>query len=111
MTERNAGQRQRTHADPSQPIDRDADRLHHASHHAIEPFVDDDGQDDALPRLAEDANLVGNDATAVEHHAVAQALHDLRIRPVGGQDLVLLGQPVARVHDSVGDGTVVRQQE
>jgi hypothetical protein len=61
--------------------------------------------------FAEETNVIGNDQLAVERHAGSQPLQRRVGWPLFGQDVILLCQPEARMHDAIGDFTVVRQQQ
>lgn len=109
--DRDAGQRQRAEPHPAQLLDRDPDRLHDATHHVEHPLVEDHRQEDPVARLPKEPKLVGNDLARVDEHAVANPLQSSGRGAIARQDMVFLGQPVARMHDAVGDFTVVGQKE
>jgi hypothetical protein len=106
-----AGDGQRTEANSTQPGHRDADALHHPVDDVIDSFEDDELEDQSLRCLAQDAKLAGDDAMTTDDDAVADALQGLRGWSGQRQNLVLLVKPITRMHDAVGDITVVGQQE
>ena len=67
--------------------------------------------DDAVGRLSQEPHFLGHDPPAVDDDPAADPLELLWVRPVPGQDLVFLGQPIAWVHDAVGDIAIVREEE
>ncbi len=89
----------------------DAHLLHHPPDDVIHPLVDDDLQNQAVARLPHDPELVGYDPAPVDHDAVPDPAQGLLVRPTHRQDVVLLGQLIARMHHSVGDVPVVGQKE
>lgn len=111
LAQREAGKGQRTDADPAQPLDRDPDRLHHPAHEVVHAFVDGDRQDEALARFAENANLFRNDPLAFDHETIAHILQCSFGRPGSRQNVIFLGQAVFRMHDPVGEITVVGEQQ
>lgn len=106
-----AAQAQRAHADPTQPGDGDADRLHDPTDDVVHALVDHHRQDQAVVGLAEDAELPRDDSATVDRHPVADPLQCLLARPREGQDVVLLVELVAGVHHPVGDIAVVGQEQ
>jgi len=95
----------------AEPEDVDVGCLHDPPNGVIETFMDHDPNPDPLPGLAEQPDLVGHDVARVDSNAVAQVLERPVRWPGVGQDVVLLGQFVARVHDPVGEFAVVGQQQ
>lgn len=102
-------ERAKSHA--AQVEDRDPDRIHHLANHMIETFVQHDLDDDALAGLAHQARLVWNYLTIFDHDAVREAPKLHIGRPAVGDDVVLLGELIPRVHHPVRNITVVREQE
>lgn len=109
--ERDAGQRQWAEPHPAKLLHRDPYRLHDATHHVEHPLVEDHGQEDAVARFPKEPKLVGNDLARVDEHAVANPPQGSGRGAIARQDMVFLGQPVARMHDAVGDLPVVGQEE
>jgi len=109
--DRDVLQRQGANSDATQAGHRDPDLLHQAADDVEHPLVDHNLEDQPVVGLAEDAALRGNNPLAVDHQAVAQALKGRFGRAGEGEHVVLLLQPVPRVHDAVGDVAVVGEQQ
>lgn len=75
-----------------------ADVQHHLQHHAFAGF----------PQQPE---FVGHDQDIIDQHASQHALHGAIIRPRRRNDVILLRQPVARVHDPVGQLAVIGEEQ
>jgi hypothetical protein len=107
---RNAGEIQRPDADAPQTLDRDAGGFHHPADDMIDAFVERNRENESFSRLAKDPELVGNDLFLFDCDTGAHSLHHRLGRPDRGDDLVLLVELVARMHDPVGDVSVVCQK-
>jgi hypothetical protein len=110
-TDGKTGQTEWTDADAPESLDRDADGVHDVPHQMVGAFVDHHLEDEPLGRSPQDPELLRNHAVPVDHHAVPDPLQDHVARTRQRQDVVLLVELVARVHDPVGDVAVVGQQQ
>jgi hypothetical protein len=70
--------------------------------------MDDHPQNQPFASRAHDPELRGNDPAAIDGHPVPHPLQGPIRRADQRQDVVLLVKLVARVHDPVGDLTIVR---
>ena len=111
MPDPQPGNRERADPRPSQPLDLDSCDLHQPPHEVINPLVNGDRDNDAIGRLAQEPDLLGDDAAPLDHDSVADPLELRGARPGFGQDVILLGQPVAGVHDPVGHIAVVGEEQ
>jgi hypothetical protein len=106
-----SGHAERTEPDTAQAFDRDADLVHHPPHEVIDALMDDDLDHQTFGGLADDPDLLRHDPLAFDRDAVAQAL-DRGIRWSGeGEDVILLVEPVARMHDPIRHVPVVGQEQ
>ncbi len=105
------GDRQRTDADAAEALDGDADRVHHPAHQVIDTLVDDDFENQALGRFANDTNLFRHDSLAFDHDAVSDSLQGRFGRPAEREYLVLLVELVPGMHDAIRDITIIGQQQ
>jgi hypothetical protein len=110
-TDGQSGDIERPDTHPAQALDGDTHHLHDVADEVIRPFVDHHFQDEPFRRLAKDAKLFRNDAVPIDDYPVAHPLQHALGRPCQRQDVVLLVEFVARMHDPVGDVAVVGQQE
>ncbi len=102
---------QRAQSHPSQTLHWDPDRVHHPAHHVVEPLVDHDAQNQPFPRLTQNAELVRHDPAPVNGDALTHACQRPVVGSAQGEDVILLVQPVAGVHDPVGNVPVVGEQK
>ena len=98
-------------ADPPKASDGDADGLHDPAHDVVHALVDDDGEDQAVARLAQDAALLGHHPVTLDDDPVADPLQRLLARPRQREDVVLLVELIPRMHHPVGDVAVVGQEQ
>lgn len=70
-----------------------------------------DREDNAVARFPEQADLLGHDTATVNDNPCPDAGQLMRDRPGAGEDVILLGQPIAGVHDAIGDITIVREEQ
>lgn len=75
-----------------------ADVQHHLQHYAFAGF----------PQQPE---LVGHDQDIIDQYASHHALHGAVVRPCRRQDVIFLRQPIARVHDPVGQLAVIGKEQ
>jgi len=100
---------QRTNACSDQLDDRVADLVEHLADDPVATFVDDDSDDRAAFGIADRADHLRDGALAVDCNASSEPVEHLRRRVAVEQCFVLLVDPVARVHDTVGDLAIVGQ--
>jgi hypothetical protein len=100
-------------ADPpaAEPIDLDPDGVHHPADDVEDALVDRDGQVDAAPVLAQDADLARDDDPVVQPDPGPELVQLAGVRHPERPDVVLLLEAVARVHDPVGDLAIVREDQ
>ena len=96
---------------PPQPFHLDPGDLHDPTHEVVNPLVDRDREDNAVQRLPEQPHLLRHDPSTLDHDSGPDSGKLLRRRPNLGQDVVLLGQPVARMHHPVGDVPVIGEEQ
>jgi hypothetical protein len=108
---RNRAELERANPRPDQLGDRVADLVKHLADDPVAALVDDDADDRAVLGVANRADHLWNGALAVDRDAPAEPVEHLRRRIAVEQRLVLLVDPVAGMHDTVGNFAVVRQQE
>jgi hypothetical protein len=109
--ERQTGDTEGTDADTAQALDRDADRVHHVSHEVVRALVDHQLEDETVGRLPQDPELLRHGAVPRDDDAVAHPLQHGLGRTRERQDVVLLVEFVAGVHDPIGDVAVVGEEE
>ncbi len=102
---------ERSDPDPAQAGDGDAHLLHHPPHHPVQPLLEGDRQRQTFAALPQQPELLWHDPVPVDHDAVPHPLQGSVGRTTEGEDVVLLRQPVARMHHPVGDVTVVGQEQ
>lgn len=73
--------------------------------------MDDDADDRAVFCVADWSDHLWSGALAVDRDAPAEPIEDFRRRVAVEQRLILLVDPIAGMHDTVGDFAVVRQQQ
>jgi hypothetical protein len=105
------GDRERADPGPAQPLDLDPGHVHDPPHEVKNTLVDRDGDDHAIGRLTQEPHLLRHDPPSFDHDTAPDPLQLLRVRPGSGQDLIFLGQPIARVHDAVRHVAVVREEQ
>ncbi|MEA2528290.1 MAG: hypothetical protein QOF73_5517 [Thermomicrobiales bacterium] len=109
--DREARHIERSDAHSAEPLHRNANRVHHVPHQVIGAFVDHHLQDEPFGRLSQDAKFVRNYAVTVDHHTVAHPLQHRFGRTRQRQDVILLVEFIARMHDPIGHIAVIRQEE
>lgn len=100
-------------ADPhaAQSFDGNPGGVHHVPHHVVRPFVDHHLEDEAFRRLTKDPEFLRHHAVPVGDDAAPYPLQDAVVRPGERQDVVLLVEFVAGMHDPIGDIAVVGEKE
>lgn len=102
---------ERAQANTSQALHWDADLVHHPAHEVVDPLVHDNLDHETFSRLPDDPYLCRNDSLALDRNSVAKALKRHLGGPGQGEDVVLLIEPILRVHHAVRNVTVIGQEE
>jgi len=110
-TELDAGHHQRTDPHAAKPFDRDADCIHHPPNEVVQSLMHDDFDDQTFIRFTNDADLLRNDALAFDHDSIPQALQGVIGRPGECKNLIFLVEFIAWMHHTIGDITVIRQEQ
>lgn len=103
--------RDRPDSRPPQSLHLDPGDLHDPSHQVVDPLVNGDREDNAVRRFAEQAHLFRHDPPPVDDDPVPDPRELRGGRPRVRQDVILLGQPVPRMHDPVGDIAVIGEEQ
>jgi hypothetical protein len=85
--------------------------FHHPADDMIDAFVERDREKDPFPRLAKDPELVWHDLFFFDCDTGPHTLHHRLGRTDRGDDLILLVELVPRMHDAVGDVSVICQKK
>jgi hypothetical protein len=107
----NPGHAERAEAHTAQALDRDADFIHHPAYQVIDPLTNDDFDDEPFSRFAGDANLFRDDPLALDRDPVTKALEGGVGRSHQSEDVILLVEAVARMHDAIRDVAIVGQEQ
>lgn len=108
---RDIAELQRTDSRPDELEDRVADLFEHPSHDPVTPLVNHDPDDRSVFGVLDRADDLRLRPLAVDDDATAQPVQRGGRRMPVEQRLVFLIDLVARVHDSVGNQAIVREQE
>ncbi len=108
---RNRSQLKRSDSRPNQFDDRIADLIEHLADDSVAPFVDHDTNDRSIFCIANRTDHFRQSALAVDGDSASKAVKDLRWGVTVEECFVLLVDPVAWMHDAVGDLAIVRQQQ
>jgi hypothetical protein len=106
-----SGERDRPDSCSAQSQDLDPGHLHDPSHQVKDPLVDGNRDNDAIGRFAQEADFLWNDPAVVDDDTFADPRKLLSGRSSFGQDVVFLGQTVARVHDPIGNIAIVGEKQ
>lgn len=108
---RNCAQLQRSNSSANEFDDGIADLVKHLADDAVSTFVDHDPNNGAIFGVADWSDHFRQRPLAIDHNATPEAIENFRRWVTIQECFVLLVDSVARMHNAIGDFTIVRQQQ